>query len=254
MGLAAFCAGLVDSIAGGGGLIIVPLLLLGGLDPVATLATNKLQSSFGSFSATLSFARAGHMDLKKYAPLALASGFASFCGAFLVTRFSTNWLLALMPVLLILIALYFGFSRSIKDRPSKARITPLIFGLSFVPLIGFYDGFFGPGAGSFFVLGVVTLLGLAAIPATGLTKYLNFASNFGGLLFFIWLGKVSWILGLTMGTAQFAGAQLGSRLAMRSGAKLIRPLLVFISIAMAIRLLLNPQNPLRQNLVAFFGF
>ena len=254
MGLVAFVAGTIDSIAGGGGLIVVPALLLTGIDPVLVLGTNKLQSTFGSFSATLAFARKGHLDLRKWAGLALISAVGSLFGAWLLTQFSSAWLLTLMPILLLLIAGYFAFSRSISSVDAKARMGAALFGFTIVPLIGAYDGFFGPGTGAFFVLSIVTLRGLAVIPATGLTKYLNFGSNVGALIFFVFSGKILWVLGLIMGVCQFAGAQLGARLAMRVGARLIRPLLVFISVAMALRLLLSAGHPFRGVVASFFGF
>ncbi len=254
MGLVAFVAGTIDSIAGGGGLIVVPALLLTGIDPVLVLGTNKLQSTFGSFSATLAFARKGHLDLKKWAGLALISALGSLFGAWLLTQFSSQWLLTLMPVLLLLIAGYFALSRSIGNIDAKARMGAALFGFTIVPLIGAYDGFFGPGTGAFFVLSIVTLRGLSVIPATGLTKYLNFGSNVGALIFFVFSGKILWILGLVMGVCQFAGAQLGARLAMRIGARLIRPLLVFISVTMALRLLFSAGHPFRGAAASFFGF
>jgi uncharacterized protein len=254
MGLVAFIAGAIDSIAGGGGLIVVPAMLLTGLDPLMVLGTNKLQSSFGSFSATLAFARKGHLDVKKWAGLAFISALGSLFGAWLLTYFSSKWLLTLMPILLLVIAGYFALSRSISNVQAKARLSVFTFGAIIVPLIGCYDGFFGPGAGAFFVLSIVTLLGLSAVPATGLTKYLNFGSNIGALMFFIWSGKILWVLGLVMGVCQFAGAQLGAFLAMRIGARLIRPLLILISVAMALRLLLSTGHPFRLALSSFFGF
>ncbi len=254
MGLVAFVAGTIDSIAGGGGLIVVPALLLTGIDPILVLGTNKLQSTFGSFSATLAFARKGHLNLRKWAGLALISGIGSLFGAWLLTQFSSQWLLTLMPVLLLLIAGYFALSRSISNVDAKARMGAVMFGFTIVPLIGAYDGFFGPGTGAFFVLSIVTLRGLAVIPATGLTKYLNFGSNVGALIFFVFSGKILWALGLIMGICQFAGAQLGARLAMRIGARLIRPLLIFISIAMALRLLLSAGHSFRIAIASFFGF
>ena len=245
LGVAAFFAGMVDAIAGGSGLIIVPLLFLIGLDPVAAIATNKLQSSFGSLSSTLTFMRAGHIELRRFLPLALISALAALIGAWAVTQVSSAWLAGLMPVLLIFIAVYFAFSASIRDLGVEARWPVSRFALTVVPVVGFYDGFFGPGAGSFFMLGLVALLGLAAVPATGLTKYLNLASNLGGLVFFIAAGKVIWSLGLIMAIGQFIGARIGAHLAIKVGARLIRPVLVIVSIGMALRLLANPQNPIR---------
>ncbi len=118
--------------------------------------------------------------------------------------------------------------------------------------IGFYDGIFGPGAGSFYMLAFVTLLGYGVVKATAHTKLVNFASNFGSLLLYAATGAVVWPIGLAMSAASLLGAQIGSRLAMRLGSRLIRPLLVLVSSLMALRLLLDPANPWRQGLLALF--
>lgn len=251
--LAGFFAGAIDAIAGGGGLIILPLLFLAGLDPVAAVATNKLQSTFGALASTLSFMRGGHVDLLTHLPLALTALLAAVAGALTVTKVPSDGLQAIMPVLLVVIAIYFAFSRSIRDSAIAARWPVGRFMLLIVPPIAFYDGFFGPGAGSFYVLGVTALLGFAAVPATGLTKYLNFASNLGALILFVVAGKVIWLLGLSMAVGNIAGARVGSLLAMRVGARLIRPLLVLISLAMALRLLIDARNPLRLAVSAWIG-
>jgi uncharacterized membrane protein YfcA len=124
-------------------------------------------------------------------------------------------------------------------------MTPFLFGLTLVPAIGCYDGIFGPGTGSFFMLAFVMLLGFGMLKATAHTKMLNFASNIGAFAVFAFSGVIHWQAGLVMGVGQFLGAQAGSRLAMRSGARLIRPLLVVACVALAIRLLADPANPLR---------
>lgn len=242
---AAFLAGFIDSIAGGGGMITVPAMLIAGFPPIETLGTNKLQSLFGSGSATLAYARGGHVELKTQLPMALMSGFGAAIGAILTTFIPGDVLKALMPVLLIAIALYFGFKPRISDDDRHRRITPFLFGLTIVPLIGFYDGVFGPGTGSFFMLAFVTLAGFGLLKATAHTKMLNFASNIGAFLVFTLSGVISWKTGLVMGAGQFLGAQLGSRLAMKSGAKIIKPLLVVTCIALAVKLLSDPANPVR---------
>src|SRR5690606_38206296 len=114
-----------------------------------------------------------------------------------------------------------------------------------VPLIGFYDGAFGPGTGSFFMLAFVSLAGYGVLKATAHTKTLNFASNVGSFLTFAFVGAIHWKIGLIMGVAQFAGARLGAMFAMKKGATLIKPLLVVVCILLAVRLLLNPENPIR---------
>jgi uncharacterized membrane protein YfcA len=242
---AAFLAGFIDSIAGGGGMITVPAMLIAGFPPIETLGTNKLQSLFGSGSATLAYARGGHVELRTQLPMALMSGLGAAIGAILTTFIPGDVLKALMPVLLIAIALYFGFKPRISDDDRHSRITPFLFGLSIVPLIGFYDGVFGPGTGSFFMLAFVTLAGFGLLKATAHTKMLNFASNLGAFLVFTVSGVISWKTGLVMGAGQFLGAQVGSRLAMKSGATIIKPLLVVTCIALAVKLLSDPANPVR---------
>ncbi len=242
---AGFLAGFVDSIAGGGGLITVPALLLAGIAPIQALGTNKLQSLFGSGSATLAYARGGHINLKKQLPMALMSALGAGLGAALTIFVPGDVLKALMPFLLIAIALYFGFKPQISDLDKHARMRPLIFGLTIVPAVGFYDGIFGPGTGSFFMLAFVLLAGFGLLKATAHTKMLNFASNIGAFAVFAASGVILWKVGLVMGAGQFIGAQVGSRMAMRNGAKIIRPLLVITCIALAVRLLADPANPVR---------
>lgn len=243
---AAFVAGFIDSIAGGGGLITVPALMLAGFTPIQSLGTNKLQSLFGSASATIAYTRAGQVDLRSQLPMALMSGLGAVLGALLATVLPGDWLKIAMPVMLIAIAVYFAFKRGLNDEDRHARMTPFLFTLSFVPLIGCYDGLFGPGTGSFFMLGFVSLAGFGLLKATAHTKLLNFASNIGGFLVFLLSGVVFWKPGLVMGVGQFLGAQIGSRLAVRGGAKIIRPLLVITCIGLAIRLLADPANPVRM--------
>jgi uncharacterized protein len=120
-----------------------------------------------------------------------------------------------------------------------------MFGVTIVPAIGFYDGLFGPGTGSFFMLAFVSLAGFGMLKATAHTKLLNFASNLGGFATFALVGAVAWKIGVLMGIAQFIGARIGASLAMRIGSRLIKPLLVITCIALAVKLLADPSHPLR---------
>ncbi|MCB1383883.1 MAG: TSUP family transporter [Notoacmeibacter sp.] len=243
---AAFVAGFIDAIAGGGGLITVPALLVAGFDPVVALGTNKLQSLFGSGSATLSYAAKGHVDVLTQWKPALGAFLGAVLGAALATILPAWVLKALLPVLLVAIALHFAFKPSLDDMDRARRMSPFLFTLTVVPLIGLYDGVFGPGTGSFFMLAFVTLAGYGVLKATAHTKLLNFASNLGGFAAFATFGVVAWKAGLVMGAAQFSGAQLGARLAMRGGARIIKPLLVITCTALAIRLMADPGNPWRM--------
>lgn len=245
LSLAAFVAGFIDSIAGGGGLITVPALLIAGYGPVQTLATNKLQSLFGAGSATLAYAARGLVDLRAQAGQAVLSAVGAALGALVAARMPADLLKAALPLLLIAIAVYFAVKHDLSDEDRHRRMPAAAFAFGFVPAIGFYDGLFGPGTGSFFMLGFVALAGYGVLKATAHTKLLNFASNVGAFAVFALAGAIDWRAGLAMGIAQFAGARLGAHTAIRGGVRLIRPLLVVVCVALAVRLLADPANPVR---------
>ncbi|MDO5369648.1 TSUP family transporter [Paracoccus sp. (in: a-proteobacteria)] len=234
---AAVAAGFVDSIAGGGGLITVPVLMLAGVPPDQALATNKVQGSFGAATAAASYARSGLVDLRRQLPTAALAFAAGGAGAALVSSLPTDLLRIFLPVVLIGIALFFALKPGLNDLDRTARLTPALFALTAVPAIGFYDGLIGPGAGAFYMLAFVTLGGFGILKATAHTKLLNFASNIGGLAVFALAGSPLWMVGLLMGAGQILGAWIGARLAMRVGARVIKPLLVVTSTALALRLL-----------------
>lgn len=235
--LAAFVAGFVDSIAGGGGLISVPALLLAGANPVEALATNKLQGTFGAGTAMVTYARAGHVRLRDQLGMAVISAIGGGLGALVAHLVPVGVLRVVMPVILVAVALFFALKPGLSDSDRVQRMRPGVFAVTAVPLIAAYDGFFGPGTGSFFMLAFVMLAGYGVLKATAHTKLLNFSSNIGSLCVFIPSGAMWWAVGLGMAAAQVAGASLGARLAMRVGARLIKPLLVATSTAMAARLL-----------------
>jgi uncharacterized membrane protein YfcA len=235
--LAALVAGFVDAIAGGGGLITVPALMLAGLPTVHVLATNKLQGSFGAGAAAIAYARAGHVNLRRQWPMALVAAGAAALGALAASHVPDQFLRMVMPVLLLAIAAYFAFKPGLDDRARARRVGPLAFGALFVPVIAAYDGFLGPGTGSFLMLGFVLLAGQGMLAATAQTKLLNFASNIGSLAVFVLSGAVLWKVGLAMALGQTAGALIGARVAMWRGAEVIKPLLIAISTALALRLI-----------------
>lgn len=245
LALAAFAAGFVDGIAGGGGLITIPALLMAGLDPVTAIATNKLQGVFSTGSALYAYVRRGLVEWRTM-PLILAAALVSGAGgAAAVKSLPTEWLRVLVPVLLTLAALYFAFSPALNDKDAHKRLGVGAFTLVLVCPVAFYDGFFGPGAGSFYMLGIVGLLGFGVLRASAKTKALNFASNLASLGFFLSQGLAVWSYGLVMAVAGISGAQLGTRLAIRHGVRVIKPMLVVMCLAVAVRLLLDPSNPLR---------
>ncbi|TCK99948.1 hypothetical protein BXY66_3654 [Shimia isoporae] len=234
---AGFFAGFVDSIAGGGGLITLPALMIAGVPPIQALATNKIQGMFGSGTAAYSYAKSGLVNLREQLLPATLAGCASLAGALLVSVLPTEWIRLILPVLLIGIAVFFAFRKDPGDLDRTARLTPAAFTWTAVPLIGAYDGLLGPGAGSFYMIAFVALGGYGILKATAHTKLLNFASNVGGLVGFILMAEPLWAVGLAMGVTQIAGARIGAKMAMAKGARLIRPLLVVTSMVLALKLL-----------------
>jgi uncharacterized protein len=234
---AAFVAGFVDSIAGGGGLITVPSLMIAGASPLTALATNKVQGLFGAASATVSYARGGHVDPRRQIGAAAVGFLAAVCGALLTSHLPAEVIRMGLPVVLIGIALFFAVKPGLNDVDRVERMRPAVFTATVVPLVGFYDGLIGPGAGAFYMLGFVALAGYGVLKATAHTKLINFASNCGGMAVFAFVAAPWWVTGVLMAVAQVAGATVGSRLAMRVGAKVIKPVLVVMSSALAMKLL-----------------
>ena len=233
--IAAFLASLIDSIAGGGGLLTTPAMLLVGINPLNTLATNKFQSCFGTFTSTYNYYKNGLLTEPKRYLFFFLSFAGSIVGTFLVSRISNEVLESIIPILLISAAFFFILNRG-PSTSNKSSSLVFIFNL-IVILIGFYDGFFGPGTGSFFVLAFVIIKGISIMEATAITKLLNFASNFAAFIIFAIKGYVIWELGLIMAVAQIGGANLGSRFAISNGEKVVRPVLVVVSILLSIRIL-----------------
>ena len=243
--LIAFMAGVVDALAGGGGLLTIPALMAAGVPPVEALATNKLQSTIGTGSAVLTFLRAGQIDLKAFALPAAGAFVGSVLGATAVQYINPNFLSAFVPLLLIAMGLYYLLAPKMSEVDRQARLGR--WGLTAVcSAIGFYDGFFGPGTGSFLTTALVALGGLGLLRAIANTKFINLATNVAGLLAMIAGGKVLWLLGLSMAAANVAGNQVGAWLAIRFGGRGVRLLLVVMSFALTNKLLADPSNPLWQ--------
>lgn len=240
---AAFVAGMIDAMAGGGGLITIPALLAAGIPPVSAIATNKLQSVCGTGGAVLAFARKGHIDFRRFAAPIAASFIGSALGAYLLTKVDPGFLAGFLPVLLVAIAIYFMAAPRIgdEDRHSLAG-PPLLVAMALA--IGCYDGFFGPGTGSFFTVALVAVFGFGLTRSLAHARVLNFASNLAAVIVLVTGGHVLWGLGLAMAVASLAGGQVGAHTAIRFGARLARPLLVIVSLALTAKLLSQPGNPL----------
>jgi len=241
--MVALVGGCVDAIAGGGGLLCLPSLLWAGLSPSQSLATNKMQSCFGICSATVHFYRAGLLDVTPMRPMILSVFGGALAGTLLVQQIDPAFLRSVLPFLLAAIAVYFLAKPSLGAADRSQRVGFFAFGLTAAPFIGFYDGFFGPGAGSFYTVALVELLGFSLTRATAHAKLLNLTSNFAAVLAFLLGGQIQWMIALVMAVGQVIGGRLGSQLVVRKGASLVRPLLVVMSLALTVKLVAgDPQN------------
>ena len=233
---AGLLAGFVDTIAGGGGLITIPVLLATGLPPKDALGTNKLQASFGSGSATAHFVRAGAVRLRDCLLGVALTFLGAALGAVAVQRLDPGFLRRLIPVMLVAIAAYLWFSPALGKTETKPRLGRIPFYLLTGLGLGFYDGFFGPGTGSFWVVALMVGLGLDMRKATATTKVMNFTSNAASLLFFILGGHVRVLPAVAMAAGQVLGARLGSRVVMEKGVRVIRPIFLTMVLVVAAKM------------------
>lgn len=237
--VAALVAGFIDTLAGGGGLITIPALLLANIPPVFALGTNKLQSSGGSMMASIMMLRKGLVDIKSIYKGFIASFLGSAAGAYAIQQIDMDNLRIIIPVLLVCIALYFLFSPQSHMEQRPPKISDATYNKTFAPLVGFYDGFLGPGTGSFFCATGILARGYDIIKATAVAKPLNFASNIGGLAVFMLGGKILWLVGAIMIAGQMIGAYLGAHVMVSKGKRLIRPLIVTVCCGMLIKYLMT---------------
>ncbi|MBJ7309338.1 TSUP family transporter [Rugamonas sp. CCM 8940] len=232
LGVAAFGAGLVDAVVGGGGLIQIPALfsVFPTMAPATLIGTNKLASIFGTGVAAVSYARRVRIAWSTAAPAAVAALLFAFLGAFVVTRVSPDFMRSLLPLVLIAVAAYtfakkdFGSVHAPMHSGRREQMLALLIGSA----IGFYDGFFGPGTGSFLVFLFVRVFGFDFLGASAVAKVVNVACNFSALLWFGYSGHLVWQLGLTMAVCQIAGSVIGSRLAIKHGSGFVRKLFLLV--------------------------
>ncbi len=235
----AMLAGFVDALAGGGGLIVIPVMMLMGFPVLNVLATNKLQGSIGTLTSSLTMMRRGVITFRELRVPTLMSFVGACIGTALIQLIDPSVLDFLIPVVLLAIGLYFLLTPSAGQAERAARLGEKPFQYGVVPAIGFYDGFFGPGTGSFFSLANITLRGMHIVKASGAARLFNFASNVAAVLVFVVGGKILWLAGAVMIGGQIIGAVAGSLMAVRHGSKLIRPLIVLVCFIMVIRFLLQ---------------
>ena len=225
-----FIGAFIDAAVGGGGLITIPALMWTGLSPVTVLGTNKVAASMGSVFSFLTFIRAGKMDvalMKKLCPLSLIG---SFAGVLLVQHISSEFL---RPLIIIMLVLVFFYTLLKKDWGKDARPQNITGKKMFLCLIlaftmGFYDGFFGPGTGSFILFAFI-MIGFDFIFATGNAKAMNFASNIAAAILFTYFGSVNFTYAIPMGVFMIIGAIAGSKVAIAKGVSYIRPLFIIVT-------------------------
>jgi hypothetical protein len=230
--LTGLVAGFVDTLAGGGGLLTLPVLLAFCPDPKTALGTNKLQASFGSTSATFHFARGGALSARDCLRACGMAFLGSLAGSVLVQQFDSHRLKQVVPVLLLAVAVFVWLRPQLGDKDIHPRISRVKFDFIFALGLGFYDGLLGPGTGTFLALAFMLGLGFNLAKATAHAKALNCASNVASLIVFLVARKVWFIAGLAMGCGQWLGARLGSRMVLTRGTKFIRP--VFLTMVLLI--------------------
>ncbi len=230
-------AGFVDSVAGGGGLIALPVLLSTGMPPHLALGTNKLQSAFGTFTSTFNFIRKGVVQGRVvYLGVALTFVGASL-GTLAIQFIPSDLLSKVIPFFLMVVLVYSVFSKKLSDEQSQAKLSLKSFFILFGLLLGFYDGFFGPGTGAFWAISLVSFAGMNLVQATGFTKVMNLTSNLAAILFFYFQGNLLIMVGVLMGIGQILGAFIGSHLAIQKGAGFIKPIFLLMVFATLVRLI-----------------
>jgi len=236
LALSALGAGTVDAIAGGGGLITLPALLAAGLPPHIALGTNKGQSVWGSGAATAAFWRAGRVDRRQAAfafPLAFVG---SLLGAALVLHISPGALRPIVIALLIGAAVLLFVHKPSRDQDAQPRWW---IAAALALVIGAYDGFFGPGTGTFLIIGFVALCGRSLVHASADAKVVNFASNLAAVAMFARDGAVVWEVALPMALGQLLGGVIGAHLAIKGGSRIVRAMVALVSGALIVKLALD---------------
>ncbi len=241
---AAMLAGWIDAVSGGGGLVQLPALLVGlpGVPPATVLGTNKLSSIIGTSAAARTYRRAAVTDVATAVPMAVAAFLGSAVGAAVATRLPGTWFRPLALVLLVVVGLWtllrpaLGESQDLRwhggEEHHRHRAAAIAMGAG----IGFYDGVFGPGTGTFLVFGLVALLGYSFLNASAIAKIVNVATNLAALIVFGATGHVLWGLGLAMGVANLTGAVVGARTAVRRGSRFVRVVFLVVVGVLLLRL------------------
>ncbi|MBB6544463.1 TSUP family transporter [Thalassotalea piscium] len=234
-----FIAGLIDAIAGGGGMLTIPTLLTAGLPPHIALGTNKLAATFGSLTASVTFYRKKLFDPKFWRLSIIFTAIGAIVGTLVVSQMPVSFLDKALPVLIIITAIYTLLAKNVviteatlPERNQKLKVTQSIQGI----VLGFYDGVAGPGTGAFWTASSSALYKINILLSSGLARSGNFVSNFCSLLTFIYLGSVNALLGISMGLFIMAGAWVGAHTAIKFGSRFIRPFFITVVVIMSCNL------------------
>jgi uncharacterized membrane protein YfcA len=232
LGGAAFLAGLVDAVVGGGGLIQIPVLfsLFPREVPATLLGTSKLAGIFGTSAAAVNYARRVRVAWSAAAPAAAAAFGLSFVGAYTVTKVPADFIRTLLPFVLLAVAVYTFRKKDLGSvhEPVHSGHMEKVVAVGMGACIGFYDGFFGPGTGSFLIFLFVRFFGFDFLSASAAAKVVNVACNFSALMWFGYSGHLLWQLGLLMAVCQVAGSLVGTRLAIKHGSVFVRKLFLVV--------------------------
>ena len=236
---ASFFAGFIDSIAGGGGLIQLPALLIGlpKSETAEVLGTNKLSAVFGTTTAAALYRKQIKPDPKILIAMGVPAFLGSAGGAVLASKIPTSSMRPMVLALLIIVAIYTWFKpdlgkfENLRHLPKRRVQIAAIAGV----VIGFYDGIFGPGTGSFLMLILVASLGYAFITASAIAKVVNVATNVGAIMVFGVNGAVLWQIGIILGIANISGAVIGARLAIKGGSTLVRKVFLLVTVALIVK-------------------
>lgn len=243
-------AGFVDAVAGGGGLITIPALMLYGLPANVTIATNKLVGTAGALMSSMKYATAGKIDWSAYLYMGITAGIGSIMGSRLIGKLPMDYAENIVVVMLIAITIFVivkpelgmngsqGTTRE-EDKKSGQPLDAIVKLAFFGLIIGFHDGFFGPGTGTFFVFVLLTICSLDFLMGTGTAKILNLTTNIIALVIFLRLGLVNFAVGIPGVFGSAIGSYFGACYATKNGPKAIKPIFITIAIAMTIKIIID---------------
>ncbi|HLX53579.1 MAG TPA: TSUP family transporter [Aquella sp.] len=219
----AFLASFIDAVAGGGGLISVPALIYTGMPMAFVFGTNKFQSMCGTAMAVRSYYKAGYINFLTVYRGLIFGLIGAVSGALTVNYVSNKFMSFIVPFLMLGVFLFNLFNKKLGVKPGKKRMDEILFFSVFGFILGFYDAFFGPGTGNFWIIAIVFFLGYTFLDASGYAKVLNLKSNVFSFIIFLYYGKVNFIFGFIMIVGSLAGGILGAKFVIAKGSKVVRP-------------------------------